>query len=397
MSISILLLIKLLINLKFVYFEKECIFVAQNKKCFNMKRTTQTILLISALLLSACNSNSYHIEGTVTDPNIADSTKVYLSKYEQKLIHLDSTYVINGKFNFNGEADTAQNAYLGFIKDNKFQNIANFILEKGKIVAQIDTNFIYKITGTEQNDVLFEFSAKKKKMEKDLTNLIPKYRVSKGEKQDSLAYVLSEIQGIFYKEAYEYSLKYVNTIAGTNIFLNYQTAFFPEKKDEILSKMNEQTKSNPYIKSLIKQIEQEKKTAKGQPYIDFTLQNIAGKEVKLSDYIGKTDYLLVDFWASWCAPCLHSLPELKRFYKKHKGVKFDIVGVSLDNKKEDWEKAIKKHKIKWNHISDLKGWKSVAASSYSIHAIPSTVLIDKEGKIVGKDMPLMEIEELLVK
>ncbi len=361
-----------------------------------MKKRTLFTSLIALLLLSACNSNSYHIEGTVNDPNIADSTKVYLSKFQQKLIHLDSTYVINGKFDFKGKVDTTKNAYLGFMKGKKLQNIALFILEKGNIVAKIDTNFFYKITGTEQNNIMAEFSTKEMELSKKANQLFLKSKTATTDR-DSLNYALSEIQELFYKMAYEYSLKYVNTLAGTNIFLNTNMSYPFEKRYEVFSKMNDKTKSEPRVKQLVKQIEKEKKTAKGQPYIDVTLKNRIGKEVKLSDYVGKTDYLLVDFWASWCGPCLRSLPELKRFYKKHKGVKFDIVGISFDNKKEDWEKAIKKHKIKWNHMSDLKGWQSVAASSYSIRAIPSTVLIDKDGKIVGKNMPLIEIEKLLVK
>ncbi len=361
-----------------------------------MKRITFLTSLIALLLLSACNSGSYRIKGTVTDPNIGDSTKVYLSKYQQKLIHLDSTYVIDGKFKMKGKVDTVLNAYLGFMKGERLQNLANFILEEGKIVVKIDTNFRYKITGTEQNDIMAEFSTKEMELGKKANDILIKSK--KGiVNRDSLNFALSEIKGLFYKMAYEYSLKYVNTLVGTNIFLNTNTGLFFEKKLEVLSKMNDKTKSNPRVRPLVRQIEKEKRTAKGQPYIDVTLKNTRGKEVKLSDYVGKTDYLLVDFWASWCGPCLRSLPELKRFYKKHKGAKFDIVGISLDSKKEDWKKAIRKHGIKWHHMSDLKGWQSVGANLYSVRGIPATVLIDKNGKIVGKDMPLLEIQELLEK
>ncbi len=361
-----------------------------------MKKSTLFTLLVALILLGACNSKSYRIKGTVSDPNIADSTKVYLSKYNKKFIHLDSTYVIDGKFEIKGEVDSTQNAYLGFMKGKRLQNLANFILESGNITVDVDTNFRYKITGTEQNNILADFSAKEMELGKKASEVMKKYRVATTEK-DSLSDVLVKIQEDFYAIAYDYSTKYVNTLAGTNILLNTNMGYSFDKKYAVLSKMTEETKSNPRVKAFVKQIEQEKKTAKGQPYTDVTLKDRAGKEVKLSDYVGKTDYLLVDFWASWCGPCIRSLPELKKFYNAHKGSKFDVVGISLDNKQEDWEKSIKKNEIVWHHMSDLKGWQSTAAEAYAIRAIPATILIDKNGTIVGKNIPLRKVEKLLEK
>lgn len=107
-----------------------------------------------------------------------------------------------------------------------------------------------------------------------------------------------------------------------------------------------------------------------------------GKKMSLTDLRGK--YVLIDFWASWCGPCRRENPNVVRLYEKYKSKGFDILGVSLDTNKDKWVAAIKKDKLSWHHISDLKGWSSELSKPYGVRGIPYTVLIDKEGNIIGK-------------
>lgn len=109
-----------------------------------------------------------------------------------------------------------------------------------------------------------------------------------------------------------------------------------------------------------------------------------GKIISLADYKGK--YVLIDFWASWCAPCREANPELVKVYKRFKNDNFTILGVSLDSKKTSWEKAIRKDGLAWNQISDLKGWNSLPAATYGVEAIPANFLVDPQGKIIAKDI-----------
>ncbi len=106
-----------------------------------------------------------------------------------------------------------------------------------------------------------------------------------------------------------------------------------------------------------------------------------GKMLDLKSLRGK--YVLIDFWASWCGPCRRENPNVVRLYNKYKDKGFDILGVSLDNKKDKWVDAIAKDKLDWHHISDLKGWSSALAKPYGVKGIPYTVLVDKEGKILA--------------
>ena len=117
-----------------------------------------------------------------------------------------------------------------------------------------------------------------------------------------------------------------------------------------------------------------------------------GKPIKLSDLRGKI--VLIDFWASWCAPCRKENPTIVKLYDKYKDKYFTILSVSLDQDIINWRGAIKIDGLKWpNHISDLKGWGSAVISSYNFNSIPYTVLVNKEGKIIGEDLRGIELEQ----
>lgn len=117
---------------------------------------------------------------------------------------------------------------------------------------------------------------------------------------------------------------------------------------------------------------------------DFTQQSPEGEDVSLSDLKGKV--VLIDFWASWCGPCRRENPNVVRMYNKYKDQGFEILGVSLDKRKAPWVKAIEKDGLTWYHVSDLKGWQNEVAQMYSVTSVPHTVLLDREGKIVARNL-----------
>jgi peroxiredoxin len=180
-----------------------------------------------------------------------------------------------------------------------------------------------------------------------------------------------------------------------NNFLNPETDLETLKK---LADAYEKVQPTPTLaKGFIGQIRRIAGVSVGQEAPDFTLNSPDGKPVALSSLRGK--YVLIDFWASWCGPCRMENPNVVRMYDKFKDKGFDIYGVSLDDNEKSWKAAITKDNLKWQHGSELKKWNSGVAQTYGVNAIPATFLIDKEGKIIAKNLrgPALEskLTELL--
>lgn len=131
----------------------------------------------------------------------------------------------------------------------------------------------------------------------------------------------------------------------------------------------------------------------GQAAYEVALPSVAGDTIRLSSLKGKV--VLLDFWASWCAPCRATNKKLVKIYPKYKGKGFEILSVSIDDNLKDWKRALEKDKVTWLEVIDKGGWEAPTAMKYAINAIPTSYLIDKSGRVVAMDPGVKELETLL--
>ncbi|MBC7572441.1 MAG: redoxin domain-containing protein [Spirosoma sp.] len=178
-------------------------------------------------------------------------------------------------------------------------------------------------------------------------------------------------------------------------FIDINTDF--DTYDQLAQRFQKEKPDSPNAKALIGRVARIKGVMVGSEAPEIALSDTTGAVVPLSSLRGK--YVLLDFWASWCGPCRSENPNVVRMYDKYKDKGFAIYSVSLDKDKESWVRAIRNDRLTWTHVSDLKYWQSEAAQKYGVQGIPATFLLDKDGKIIAKNLrgPALEqkLEEIL--
>jgi len=352
---------------------------------------------VGLILMSGCAKNKFSLEATLQDTATYNGKTVFLSDFAEET-NLDSAVIRNGKFSLSTVCDSSRVAVLNIeITPYDAPIKIPVVFEPGKVRLQI-TNSAFILSGTPQNVVLQKFA----ETETNLWNKIGNYKSqlqSDSTIADSVRILLvSKMEDLVNQEygekTFELAKQNANSAIGKYIFKKTNYYYSTAMIDEIIGLMSDNEKNNPAIQEIIANNELTKSLS-GANYIDFKALTPAGDTLALSDLVGKTDYVLLDFWASWCPDCVAAMPALKQIYEKNKG-RLEILGVSLDNDKEKWIKnGIEKFNLQWKQVCNLERWKDEIAKSYGVNSIPCIYLIDRSGKIVAAKATLSEVRAIL--
>ena len=360
-------------------------------------------VVFATILLAACGSrDAYRIKGTIA--GVEDGTVMTLSILEYDgLTPLDSAAVKGGKFAFKGQIETPQMAVISYETDEALNGCQMF-LESGTIEVFMDAEAgTQHVSGAPNNDAFQEFYDVTDALNDEFSEIEDKIRITLATDGDAsdLYRQVGDIQDRFKSFLSQSIIDNADKFYAYQQLMDNYSLFEPDEVMELLEKLAPTFGQDLAFNQLTALINAQLSTSLGHSYLDFEASILDKKygfdgKAKLSDYVGKNKVVLLDFWASWCAPCMNELPNLKAAYSKFKSKGFEIVSVSVDDETEDWIKAVKDNGMNWVQLwNGEDDFENSAAFKYSIRAIPSTFLIDADGTIIGRNLRDSELEEAL--
>ena len=352
-----------------------------------MKRTTIILGIIIFALNYSCSENNnktsidqYTLNGELE--GIENGTWIKLM-FNDKTV--DSTQVLDGKFTINGDLTQPKQFNL-YIK--KPQNYTRIWLEPKAVNFKAKNGEFAKaeIMGSKTQDEQEILSSSLKNYRNRRGSLTAIYRNPKS--NDSLKKSVLEGLKIIYDNHTEIEQEFIkkNPKSYVSAFLVdfFSTTFGKTKTEELYNILNDSIKTSSYGKNINRYLSLNKNLKIGDKYVDFSMTNEKGELISLSDFEGKL--LLLDFWASWCGPCIEEYPALKKAYSKFNKDGFEIVSISEDQTKERWLKAIEKNELNWINLWQNDGNKADPYLIYGINGIPDNFLIDENGIIVARNL-----------
>lgn len=373
-------------------------------------------LLIPAVILASCGGDETASNGSeINQPdrvyakgkltNTTPGEKLYLEELSPSGVKVVDTAVVSetGEFAFNSITP-----HIGFYNIKAGENsFATVILDSAETIVvegnARDLGNTYSATGSKDMEIFWDLNEKSKINYRQRDSLSKVYQayLNSGRGTKDIEKTQLRLQNQF-DSIVNVHEEYVKSVIDQNpgSFANLMAIrqLNPEEYPEYYKKVTESLYSkypgSEFVSMLHNEYEQANRTAIGAVAPEITLPTPEGNMLSLSSLRGKI--VLLDFWASWCKPCRMENPNVVRLYNKYKDKGFTVFSVSLDKSKDAWVEAIKNDNLSWpNHVSDLKMWETPLVKLYNFNGIPQTFLIDREGKIMAKNLRGEELEKKL--
>jgi thiol-disulfide isomerase/thioredoxin len=351
--------------------------------------------VMTLALLASCQQNSYRIEGS--GEALTDGDTLFLTTDLTMLTPSDTIVVKDGKFSITGETDSTYFCLLYSARENALA--MPFFVEPGTIRIDLPKDMEKaRVSGTLCNQEWQIVSDTMAVMSKKMNQLAMQAYGGQlnMEQQANLEDEAERLNDQFRQFIYKTGKRNINNEFGYFIVTFYSDGLLkPDQCKELIQLMPDALRQRTPIKKMEQALGVLQSTAAGETIKDFRMAGLDGNDISLLDEVKKNQLTLLDFWASWCGPCRRAMPQVVTIYQKFHDKGFGIIGISLDEDKDSWAKAVQELGITWTQMSDLKGWDNAIAKAFNIRAIPHMMLVDQEGRIVKDAISPEELELLL--
>jgi peroxiredoxin len=367
-----------------------------------MKRLNIIILFLVLCITSFAQLNkfNYAINGFIEGLN-NDSTILLIRTYDrQGILKVDTLFSVakDNYFSFSGKSIAMRDASIRLGGVNGRRSFSLFI-EKGAInlKGKIDSLDHVSVTGTPGNE---EYTLNKKSESKLYGRIIDLLSQKKrlegdGNEVKKIETQVNVIRDSIKEGRIGFISTHKNSPASAIYLYVLQDQLTINQLENLYSDLTPQIKNLGYVKNIPAKINARKKSSIGNIAPEFTATDISGKQFRLSDFRGS--YVLLEFWASWCVPCREDNVHLKKVYDLYKDRGFVVIGISLDDKKEKWVRAIMEDKLPWIHTSELNAFENKLAKLYGVQPIPDNFLLNPQGEIIARQVKGNVLDDILKK